>query len=144
MWIGIGDYSTMQFDLVGYTQNSSTVYTDVTMPSMTGQPYLESVCYVDKHPQPSDDGASGTLPTALTSFYGNITLENTKVITMYHRTGDTHIAIYDYGNKEMYVAVGRINIKGEYKPLGGTDDDIWCAYNRPYLKFDLDDLWAGI
>lgn len=51
IWIGIGDYSSNAFDLVGYQQASAVVYTDETMPSMTGQPYLESVCYVDKHQQ---------------------------------------------------------------------------------------------
>lgn len=51
MWVGIGDYETQQFDLVGYRQTDAVVYTDVTAPSMTGQPYLESVAYVDKHPQ---------------------------------------------------------------------------------------------
>ena len=51
IFIGVGDYSTNTLDIVGYKQDSATVYTDVTMPSMTGQPYLESVCYVDKHPQ---------------------------------------------------------------------------------------------
>jgi hypothetical protein len=53
IWIGSGDYETKKFDLVGYKQDSSVVYTDVTAPSMTGQPYLESIAYVDKHPQVS-------------------------------------------------------------------------------------------
>jgi hypothetical protein len=51
IFIGIGDYETNVLDIVGYKQDSAVVYTDVTMPSVTGQPYLESVCYVDKHPQ---------------------------------------------------------------------------------------------
>lgn len=41
----------MRFDLVGYRQKDANVYDDVTMPSMTGQPYIESIAYVDKHPQ---------------------------------------------------------------------------------------------
>lgn len=51
IFIGVGDYDTNVLDIIGYKQDSATVYTDVTMPSVTGQPYLESVCYVDKHPQ---------------------------------------------------------------------------------------------
>jgi hypothetical protein len=51
IFVGIGDYETNVFDLVGYQQASAVVYTDVTMPSVTGQPYLESIAYVDKHPQ---------------------------------------------------------------------------------------------
>lgn len=87
-WIGVGDFASQKFDLVAYRQSDSTVYNDVTMPSMTGQPYLEAVAYVDSHPQPSGDGPNGTLPTALQDFYGSISLTNAKTITQYHRTGD--------------------------------------------------------
>ena len=143
IFIGVGDYTTNTLDIVGYKQDSVVSYTDVTMPSVTGQPYMESVCYVDKHPQPSGDGATGTLVTALTDFYGNISLETTKSITQYHQTGDLHIASYDFTSKQMNLAVGRINKDGDYKPEGGTDGNQWKAYNRPYLKFNLEDLWAG-
>lgn len=51
IWIGIGDYASNTLDIVGYQQSSVAVYTDVTMPGMTGQPYLESVVYADKHQQ---------------------------------------------------------------------------------------------
>ncbi len=51
IWIGIGDYESRKFDLVGYKQSDVNVYNDVTAPAMTGQPYLESIAYVDKHPQ---------------------------------------------------------------------------------------------
>jgi hypothetical protein len=51
IWIGIGDHESQVLDLVGYQQASVEVYTDVTAPTMTGQPYLESIAYVDKHPQ---------------------------------------------------------------------------------------------
>lgn len=40
----------------------------------------------------------------------------------------------------MYVSIGRINGDGQYGPDGG---DVWKAYNRPYLKFNLNDLWNG-
>ena len=53
IWIGVGDYESMTFDLVGYRQTEAIAYDDVTMPSMTGQPYIEHVAYVDKHPQVS-------------------------------------------------------------------------------------------
>jgi hypothetical protein len=144
MWVGIGDYASQSFNLVGYKEDSATPYTDVTMPQMTGQPFLEDLCYVDKHPQPSGDGPTGTLPTALQAFYGNITLDTTKVTTQYHQTGDLHTAIYDYKAKQMYVSIGRINHEGKYCPESDcSDSDKWMAYNRPSVKFNLDDLWAG-
>jgi hypothetical protein len=88
MWVGVGDFATNTFDLVGYKQDSALVYNDTTTPAMTGQPYLESIAYVDKHPQPSGEGPTGSLPTALTDFYGNITSETSKIITQAHGTGD--------------------------------------------------------
>ena len=63
--VGVGDHATHKFDLIGYKEDSAFVYDDVTMPSMTGQPYIDSIAYVDKHPQPSGEGA-------LLDFYGHI------------------------------------------------------------------------
>jgi hypothetical protein len=40
----------------------------------------------------------------------------------------------------MYVSIGRINAKGDYGADGGSS---WKAYNRPYLRFNLNDLWNG-
>lgn len=143
IWIGIGDYESQKLDLVGYRQENATAYTDVTMPSMTGQPYLESIAYVDKHPQPTHDNPNGTLPTALSDFYGNISCETSKIIAQFHQTGDVHVATYDFTNKWMYLAIGRINHEGTYQPYGSDDTNAWKAYNRPYLKFDLNDFWTG-
>lgn len=144
MWVGVGDFASNTFDLVGYKQESALVYNDVTMPAMTGQPYLENIAYVDKHPQPSGDGPTGSLPTALTSFYGNITSESSKIITQFHETGDLHIASYDFEHSVMYVSIGRINHDGDYKPTGSEDGNVWKAYNRPYFKFNLEELFNGV
>jgi hypothetical protein len=144
MWVGVGDHATQKFDLIGYKEDSAIVYDDVTMPSMTGQPYIDSIAYVDKHPQPSGEGPTGTLPTALLDFYGNISLETSKIILQYHQSGDVHIAAYDFDGDEMYLAIGKININGKYYPSGKSNNDgLWCAYNRPWLKFSLNDLWDG-
>jgi hypothetical protein len=143
MWIGVGDYETQQFDLVGYKQDSAVAYTDVTMPSMTEMPYLENVCYVDKHPQPSHDGVNGTLPTYLTDYYGDLSMENARIGVRHHQTGDVHIASYDFGKKQMIVSIGRINEDGDYGPVGSSDMSVWKAYNRPYIQFDLEEMWQG-
>lgn len=134
IWIGVGDKD--QFDLVGYEENSAIVYDDVTMPNMTGQPYINSVCYVDKHPQPSHDNPNGTLPTVLTDFYGDISLETMKQIVQFHETGDAHVASYDFTSNQMMLAIGKTNMYGEY----GNDCE-WAAWNRPWLLFDLENLW---
>jgi hypothetical protein len=59
-----------------------------------------------------------------------------------HETGDQHIAMYDFGNEQMLVSIGRINEEGDYGPIDG-DLKSWKAYNRPYLLFNLQDLWTG-
>ena len=142
IFIGIGDFETQVMDIVAYQQSSADVYTDVTMPSVTGQPYLENMIYVDKHPQPSGEGPSGTLPSSLADFYGVMTYETARSTLQYHATGDAHIAMYDFGANKLLFSIGRINADGEYGPEGG-DMNSWKAYNRPYLMYDLEDLWEG-
>jgi hypothetical protein len=140
MWVGIGDFESQAFDIVGYQQSSSVTYTDVTMPSMTSQPYIENIAYVDKNAQPSDDPS---LPDNLQKYYGNITLENARLIIQNHETGDAHIAMYDFGLKKLYFSFGRVNSNGKYCPEDCVDDTIWEAHNRPYVAYDLEDLWHG-
>lgn len=141
IWVGVGDFSSQQLDLVGYQQSSAVAYTPETMPAMTSQPYFKDLVYVDKHSQPSSDV---TLPTVLADLYGNITLDNAPIITQYHGTGDQQIAFWDFGSNTMIFSIGRINAEGNYGPEGSTTMTEWMAYNRPYLKYNLDDLWAGI
>ena len=103
--------------------------------------YVIAPLSIYRHPQPSHDGVNGTLPTFIKDFYGNITMENTRIACRYHETGDVHIAAYDYGHKQMIVSIGRVNKDGNYGPEGG-DTSVWKAYNRPYLQFDLEVLYV--
>ena len=142
IWAGVGDFTTQKLDLVGYQQASAVPYSPETMPAVTSQPFMDSLVYVDKHSQPSGDA---TLPTVLADFYGNITLETVPIITQYHQTGDIHIAFYDFDpatGGSIIFSIGRINEQGQYGPTGG-DGSVWMAYNRPYVKYSLEDLWAG-
>lgn len=144
MWVGVGDFATNTLDLVGYKEGSAQSYTDVTMPSMTGQPFIDSVCYVDKHPQPSHDNvnSTGSLTRALQDFYGKIDLNTAKQIVQYHETGDVHAALYDFKENKMQIAIGRTNADGAYGPVGG-DLNSWYAYKRPWVMWSLSDLWEG-
>jgi len=135
IWIGIGDYSTQSFDLVGYKQDSSIVYSDETIGTETGQEYIEDVCYVDKHPQPSH---ANDLPELIKNAHGSMDFTAIQDIVQGHDTGDLHYASYDFGSHEMILAIGRTNEKGEY----GVDGE-WNACNRPAVKFDLEGLWRG-
>jgi len=139
IWIGIGDYASKTFSLNAYNENASVALSDVTAPSYTSGPFIENIAYVDKGIQPSSDLS---LPNALQDFYGKIDLETTKTIIKAHGTGDLHIAAYDYGQAQLYLALGRINHEGQYGP-GNGDSSSWLAYRRPWLKFNLSDFWAG-
>lgn len=131
-------------DIVEYRANGTYVFSDTTMPAQTGQPYIKNIVYVDKHPQPSGDGPTGSLPTALAFFNGQITLQNTKAIVQAHQTGDVHFAVFDYAAQLLEVGIGRTNDDGEFGPNNSTDLSQWKAYNRPTLTFSLTDLWAGL
>lgn len=134
IWLGVGDYASQRFDLVGYKQKDVTVYSDETIGQETGQPLLKDICYVDKHPQPS---TATDLPELLQSYAGNVTFGAVQDIVQQHGTGDVHWASYDFLKKKMVVAVGRVDENGKYQ------HDSWKAYGRPALLFDLEDLWAG-
>ena len=127
MWVGTGDYKSQEFDLTGYREKDAISYNDKTMPSMTGQPYIENVCYVDKHPQPSTDE---TLPTVLSDFYGRISLDATKTIIQTHMTGDVHAAAYDFSKDQLSLTIGKIDDRGYY-----GDNNEGMAYNRPWTLF---------
>ena len=133
MWVGTGDYKSGEFDLTGYRQEDAVTYNDKTMPSMTGGPYIESVCYVDKHPQPSTDDI---LPTALQAFWGSINVDTTKQIVQAHTTGDVHAAAYDFTKNLLTLTIGKIDAVGNYVENGK-------AYDRPWTLFKLSDLFSG-
>jgi hypothetical protein len=137
IFLGVGDYETQEMDIVGYRAADFHAYTPETMPDVTSQPYIQDVVYVDKHAQPSDDT---TLSSMLIQYHGNMTMDVTKKIVATHETGDMHIAVYDYGaNPTMWLSVARINAEGDF----GPDGHIWKACYRPFLQFNLADLFSG-
>jgi len=141
IFMGIGDYTTGKFDLVGYKRQRVQVFDDESINEVTSMPVIKDVTYVDQHPQPSTDPS---LPQVLSDHYGDLSMENARVVTQYHKTGDVHIAVYDYSARQMLVSIGKVNGDGNYYPEGMTDDnDYWMAYNRPYIQFSLDDLFTG-
>ena len=97
IFIGVGDFSSQKLDIIWYKQESAVAYTDVTMPSVTEQPYIESVCYVDSHPQPSWEEPSSEhyLPTALQDFYGIFSIHYICIIFAY-----VYILMYFWFNNQ--------------------------------------------
>lgn len=132
---GWGSTAEGRMKIMAYQQDSDVFYDDASMSNVTGQPYMESLVYVDKHPQPSTDE---TLPTLLTEAYGAIDPLVTTSVAHGHATADLHAAIYDHAQQKMLVAIGRVDAQGKY----GTNGE-WKAYARPYFSFDLADLFSG-
>ena len=137
MWVGVGDYASQSLDLIGYSQESAPAFNDETIGSMTNMPYFEDITYVDKHPQPSNLGDL-SLPTVLSQYYGSFTLDSMKDVVFQHGTGDVHWAAYDFGERQMLLAIGKTDDKGNF-----VDGNGGKAYNRPSIQFDLEDLWTG-
>jgi hypothetical protein len=133
IWVGLGDYTSQEFLATLYTRESATPYDDVTLPLMTGSQEYKSVAYLDKHPQPTHyPHLFGDL---VKDWYGNLTAVNVaQQLPRAMQTGDVHIAVYDLGpNRQLSVALGQVN--------ADTGAFIKKAYQAPYLRWNLEDLW---
>ena len=63
VWLGVGDAASQRMLVIRYTRADAPAYNETTVPSLTGQPAIPDVVYVDKHPQPSTRDL--TMPHAL-------------------------------------------------------------------------------
>lgn len=131
VWLGVGDEHSQQFRAMLYEEASATPYDDTTLPSLTNQTAIKDVAYIDKHPQPSPHP---DMPQLVKRFYGNLTARNVvQYIPRLMDSGDVHVAVYDWGAKKVYLAMGITNSSGGY---------VRKACDSPYLEFDMDALWA--
>ena len=74
--------------------------TSSNYPTYANHDHFDSLVFVDKHTQPSNDPCFNSL---LHKYYGSIDPMNTlQYITSQFQTGDMHIAIYDFENSMMY------------------------------------------
>jgi isopenicillin-N N-acyltransferase like protein len=131
IWIGLGDYASQEFNAMEYTQEVVHVYNDQTLPTATNQTKYENVAYIDKHPQPSPHI---DMPGLVKEYYGTMTAKN--VVQNFPRmmeSGDVHIALYDFGEKQAYIAVGVTNSTGAF---------VRKAYESPFIQFDMSRLWS--
>ena len=68
----------------------------------------------------------------LHEIYGSVTGLNTfQYITALEQTGDMHIAIYDFGEDEMYVA-------------NASPDGKQLAYDSTFVQFTMTKLWQTL
>jgi hypothetical protein len=133
IWLGIGDFESQAFNAMEYTQDVVHVYDDANISDATNQTMFENVAYLDKHPQPSPHP---DMPALVKQYYGTMTADN--ILQNFPRimeSGDVHIALYDFGENQAYVAVGTTNSTGSF---------VRKAYEAPFMKFDMKALWDAV
>ena len=75
------------------------------------------------------------LSQQLQKYYGNINYNNTlRNIVPITSTGDVHIAIYDYQERNLYFA---------FHAKSDQNTALKNAYKRPYLRYDLNKLFVS-
>ena len=132
VWLGVGDYASQEFVAMLYDEEAAVPYNDTTLPALTHQPAFPGVAYIDKHAQPS---AAPDMPALVKEYYGNLTsTQVAQYIPRRMRRGDVHIAVYDFGRKEVLIATGTTD--------GPTGNYTRLACDAPFLRFDMTKLWA--
>jgi len=129
--VGVGDIEH-KFRVVEYSYQTAIVYDDANYPAYLNHPRMEGLVFINKHTQPSTDPCLGGL---LEFFYGNIDAKALIQASAIHETGDTHAAIYDFGNDHLYLTSA-----GVYDPKRGAVP----AYSRPWSQFSMSALWKEL
>lgn len=140
VWLGVGDFASQRMLVIEYSQAAAPATDEYSTPNLTGQPMIDSVVYVDKHPQPSKDDLS--MPTALQALRaspGSIDAVAVAALGDQTHSGDVHIAVYDFNlvAPRVLLALGTVDVNGTYSGPGGR-----YAWAAPYLRFDQKTLWA--
>ena len=142
VWLGVGGAEDQILDVVQYKQDSTTIQTDQTLPDVTLQPKMDSLAYVDKHPQPSKStpDSDDYLPNLLQARYGNLTAEAMVEVVAGHETGDIQVAFYDWtpDKERLLFSIGKVDAKTTFGP-----ENHGKGCYRAFSEFSLTDLWAG-
>jgi len=128
IFAGVGD-NVNGFRAMEYSYSALTVFDDKDYPEYDGHPRLNGLVYINKHVQPSKEPCLGKL---LQKEYGNINAETLIQVAAIHQTGDTHAAVYDYGDRFIYFVSATPFINGTDTP----------AYNGQWTKLSLDSLFS--
>lgn len=132
IFVGLGDSTTNQFRAVEYSHDVTNIFSDKTFPEYPAHPRREGLVYVDKHFQPSNDPC---LANVLEQRYGELDAKALIYAASMHKTGDNHAAIYDFARNLMYVSSASTASLLPAVP-------VIPAYNRQFLKLDLNALWS--
>ncbi|KAJ7211548.1 hypothetical protein O6H91_Y478100 [Diphasiastrum complanatum] len=131
LFVGIGSSLQNKFVLLSYSLDAVELYDDsnftlVTLEKPKHQP--PGVVFIDKYVQPSNDPCMEDL---VNNSYG--VLNGTSLLKMVSvlRSGDMHIAIYDFSANLVYFS---------WAVMNQTMKTIQLAYKRPFLKIDMGSL----
>ena len=131
IWVGIGDSTTKQVDILQYSYEDANVYNSTSYPVyQPGHPYIKDVIYVNKHKQPSNDPCLAELLNSTTNIDSQYLWKYAAAVS---QTGDMHAAVYDYQNRFMYVANAGIYNK--------TSKYAQPAYERPFIALNMTQLF---
>jgi len=130
IFVGVGDNTSNEMDVVQYSYESLTAYNSTTYPTCDGHPYIEDVIYVDKYVQPSSNPCLGNV---LNEGWGGIdAFYLFQQAAARLQTGDMHVAVYDYLNQFMYVSNAQVYVPGQPQLM---------AYQRPYVRLNMSALF---
>jgi len=138
VWLGVGEAADSSFGAIEYMRASADMYDATTLPTLTGQPALRDVAYIDKHPQPSPDRVMHDAIAPLLP--GNVTAATVaQTLPRLTQSGDVHIYVYDFapGREAVLVSLGRTSRNGTYVGPGGRP--AWAA---PFVRFPTASLWS--
>lgn len=143
IFIGLGDEYNNEFKVVQYGYEHVNIWNWRTCPTWENHDRFTDLVFVDKHVQPSTHPCLNDLMHQL---YGDLDAAATVYITSLFETGDTHIAIYDFEAKEMYVsnaaptnASAIASTLGDEAAAKALKDN--KAYNQPFVRFDMNWMW---
>lgn len=126
IWVGLGDSQSNEMNIIQYSHENATVYSNENFPYYTDHPDIKDTIYVDKHVQPSHDPCLGEL---MNYNWGNITSNYMfQNVAAQLQTGDMHIAVYDYQNRYMFVSNAAVYVPGQTQEL---------AYQRSFVQLNM-------
>jgi hypothetical protein len=147
------------FKLVAYSNQLVQIFNPRNFPTYPSHDRLPGLLWVNKHVQPSSEACMNDLAHWL---YGGINAVGiAQYITAMEQSGDMHIAIYDYGQGQLYISnaspsgwvqgVGKARTletetgaslagAGAERTRAGTE--VVPAYARQFFRFNVTQLWA--
>ena len=128
IYVGVGSKSDNELRGFQYSYAKTEVYSDKnwSKPFSTNHPQMNGVMYWDKSVAQND----GCISQVLQNYYGNIDwniLAN--YVSPLHKTGDTLLAVYDFGANVVYVSFANYQTNTP-------------AYSRPRIYLNMTQLFS--